>query len=282
MAQIVRHEAHDRKEHNQDHGQREQIFHHEVWPERQRVFLRVFLTGATDLDTCGVVVAGGVERPDVDDHQTGNHEGQQIVQAEEAVQRGVINRRPAQQKRLQAFPDERDRTEQTGDNRCTPERHLTPRQNIAHKAGCHHQKIDQHADDPGDFTWRFIRPVVQAAEDVRVDRNKEQRGTIHVHVAQHIAAVHVTHNVLDACKRRINVRRVMHRQNDAGHDLQRQTERQNNAPDPHPVQVLRCRDHQSVIQQPNNGKTAMKPLLPVCFRLVMVVRNSSHSRSPLT
>ena len=41
-------------------------------------------------------------------------------------------------------------------------------------------------------------------------------------VAQHMAAVHVAHDVLDRGKRHIDMRCVVHTKNDAGHDLQRQ------------------------------------------------------------
>ena len=59
-----------------------------------------------------------------------------------------------------------------------------------------------------------------------------------VEVTDHMAAVHVAHDVLDRGKRHIDVWRVVHHKDDACDDLQRQCERQDNAPNPHPVQVL--------------------------------------------
>jgi len=74
-----------------------------------------------------------VERPDVDIHQNRQSQGQQIVQAEEAVSVALsTHAKPAQQKRLQAFPMN-DRTEADAVITLHPERHLTPRRNIAHK-----------------------------------------------------------------------------------------------------------------------------------------------------
>ena len=45
-------------------------------------------------------------------------------------------------------------------------------------------------------------------------------------VAQHVAAVHVAHDVLDAGKGQIHMRRVVHHQHDAGDDLQGKAEGQ--------------------------------------------------------
>ena len=249
VAKIVWHEADDRKEDNQDHGQREKVFHHKVWPEGQCVFLCFFFRTATNLNTGWVVVASRVERPDVHDNQTRNYKREQVVKAEETVQCCVINRWPPQKQGLDRFADERHSAEQAGDNSRTPEGHLAPWQNVAHERRTHHQQIDQHADDPRDLAWCLIGTVVQAAEDVSIYSDKEQRSAVCVHITQHIAAIHVTHDVFNRGKRLIDMRCIVHCQNDA--------------PDPHPVQVLGCRDHQCVIQQPNNRQAAVQPLFTV-------------------
>mmetsp|Transcript_22443 Transcript_22443/g.36201 ORF Transcript_22443/g.36201 Transcript_22443/m.36201 type:complete len:320 (+) Transcript_22443:2069-3028(+) len=116
-----------------------------------------------------------------------------------------------------------------------------------------------------------------------VDRNKEQRCAVLVQIPQHMAAIHVAHDVLNRREREVHMGRVVHHQNDAGDDLQRQTERQNDAPDPHPVQVFRRGDHQGVVHQPNDGQPLGKALFPGRLGFIMVVRNSRHRRfSPLT
>ena len=112
VAQIVRHEADNGPEHDQDHGQREQVLDHEIRPERQRVFLRLVLGTTTHFNTCRVVVASGVEGPDMHDNQCRDDERQQVMQREEAVQRGVVHSGPAQQPGLQRVTNKRDRTEQ--------------------------------------------------------------------------------------------------------------------------------------------------------------------------
>ena len=64
-----------------------------------------------------------------------NHERQQIVQREEAVERGVIGRKTAQQPGLDRLADERDSGKQVGDDGCRPETHLSPRQHVAEEGG---------------------------------------------------------------------------------------------------------------------------------------------------
>ncbi|MPL88445.1 hypothetical protein SDC9_34468 [bioreactor metagenome] len=281
VAEVVRHEADDGEEDGDDQGQREQVLDHEIRPEGQGVLLRVFLRGATHFDARRVVVAGGVEGPDMDDHQPGDDEGQQVVQREEAVQRRVVDGRPAQQPGLDRRPDARDRAEEAGDDGGAPERHLAPGQHVAHEGGAHHQQVDDHADDPRHFARGLVRAVVEAAEDVDVDGEEEQRGAVRVHVADRIAAVHVAHDVLDRGEGQRDVGGVVHHQHHAGADLQHQAEGEHDAPDPPPVQVLRRRDHDRVIDQRHDGQTLVQPLLDARLGLVMVVRNSSHVPVPL-
>ena len=60
------------------------------------------------------------------------------MQAEEPVQCRIIDRRAAKQQCLDGFSDKRDGAEQTCNDGCAPERHLAPRQNIAHERRAHH------------------------------------------------------------------------------------------------------------------------------------------------
>jgi hypothetical protein len=111
---------------------------------------------------------------------------------------------------------------------------------------------------------------------VDIDGRKEQHRAVLVQVAQHETAIHVAHDVLDAGEGQICIRRIVHDQHDAGDDLQDQTEHQDDAPDPHPVQVLGGRDHDRVIDQTDDGQTTINPLLGTSRRRVMVVRNTGH------
>ncbi len=169
------------------------------------------------------------------DHKAKDDERQEVVQREEAVQRRLTHRGRAQKPGLNAFADERDRAEEAGDHSRAVERHLTPRQNVTHEGRCHHQKIDQHANDPCHFARGLVRTVVEAAEDVCIDSNEEERCAIHMQIADYVAAIHVAHDVLDRGKRHVHMRRVVHHQHDAGDDLHHQTEYKNDTPDPHPI-----------------------------------------------
>ena len=197
VAQIVRHEADDGEEHRQDHRKGEKVLDDEVGPKRHGVTLGLFLGPAAHFDPGRVVVAGGVEGPDVDGDQCRDHERQQVVQREEAVQRGIVHRRAAQKPGLDRFADARDRAEEAGDDRGTPEGHLAPGQNITHEGGAHHQQEDDHPDDPGHLARGLVAAVVEAAENVQVDRKEEQRRAVLVQVADEVATVHVAHDVLD-------------------------------------------------------------------------------------
>ena len=177
VTQIVGHEADNREEDHQNQRQCEQVLHHEVGPEGQGVLLRVFLGGAAHLNPGRVVVAGRVKGPDMHGYQRRDHKGQQVVQREEAVQRGIVHGRSAQQPSLKRVADEGNGTEQTGNHRCTPEGHLTPWQNIAHEGCRHHQQIDEHADDPGDLARCLVAAVVEPPENVQVDG--KQRTAMH-------------------------------------------------------------------------------------------------------
>ena len=174
VAKVVRHEADDGEEHHQHDGHREQVLDDEVGPEGQRVLLGLGLRAAPHFHACRVVVARGVESPDVNGDQRRDHEGQQVVQREEAVQRGVIHGRSAQKPRLDRFPDAWDRAEEAGDDRGAPEGHLPPGQDVAHEGGPHHAEVDDHADDPGHLARGLVGAVEETAEDVDIDGKEEE------------------------------------------------------------------------------------------------------------
>ena len=219
------------------------------------------LRGAPHFHAGRVVVARGVEGPDVNRDEGRDHEREQIMQREEPVEGRVVHRGSTQEPGLQALADPGDRAEETGDHRGTPEGHLAPGQHVAHEGGRHHQQEDQHADDPRDLARRLVGAVIETAEDVQIDRDEEQRRPVGVHVPEGPAAVHVAHDVLDRAERHVDMRRVMHREDDAGDDLQHEAERQHDAPDPHPVQVAGGRDRQGRVHQADDRQAFLDPFL---------------------
>ena len=91
IAEEVRRVEHEDRE--QDHEQRqiERVLHRVIGMEGHRV-LR-----ALHVDAERIVVARHMQRPDVQPDHARDDEGQQIVQREEAVQRGVADREIAPQ-----------------------------------------------------------------------------------------------------------------------------------------------------------------------------------------
>ncbi len=77
----------------------------------------------------------------------------------------------------------------------------------------------------------------------------------------------------------VDVRHVVHRQHDAGDDLDAQAQRQDAAEGPPVVQVLRRRevDH-AVIAKPHDRQARVEPLLEAGLRLVGGV--SAHRTRP--
>ncbi len=102
-----------------------------------------------------------------------NHEWQQVVQREEAVERRIVDRKTTKQQFLYAGADKRNGREEPGDNGCTPEAHLAPWQNIAHEGCCHHQEEDDHTQNPQHFARLLVGAVIHAAENMDIDGNEE-------------------------------------------------------------------------------------------------------------
>ena len=211
-----------------------------------------------------------MQRPDVQHHHAGDHERQQIVQREEAVQRRIADRVAAPQQGHDAVADIGNGREQVGDDGGAPEAHLAPRQHVTHEARRHHQEVDDDAEDPQHFARLLVRPVIKAAEHVDVDGEKEHRRAAGVHVAQQPAVVHVAHDAFDRLEGQIGIRRVVHRQDHAGDDLHPQHQREDGAEGPPVVQVARRRiGHERGMHETENRETPFNPLQGGIGRLVV-------------
>ncbi len=198
------------------------------------------------VDADRVVVARHVQRPDVQRDDAGDHERQQVVQREEAVERRVVDREAAAQQLRSGVADDRDGREDVGDHGRAPEAHLAPGQHVAHEGGRHHQQEDEHAEDPEDLARRLVGAEIQAAEDVDVDGDEEHRGADGVDVAWIMRPPLTSRRMCSTeSKAMRDVRRVVHGQDDAGDDLDHQASRQDGAEGPPVVEVLRRRDSPS-------------------------------------
>jgi hypothetical protein len=112
---------------------------------------------------------------------------------------------------------------------------------------------------------------------VDVDGEEEHRGAVGVQVAQQPTEVDVAHDRFDRLEGEIDMRRVVHRQHDAGDDLHPEHEREDAAEGPPIVQVARRRIgdergmHQAADRQP-----LLEPLQNAIGRLVG--RVSAHDQ----
>ena len=89
VAEIVRHVEDEVGEEDQEDDHREGVL--------DRAYGVKGTVSALDFTSMpvGLLLPGDVQRPDVQDHDAGDHERQQVVQREEAVQRRVVDREAA-------------------------------------------------------------------------------------------------------------------------------------------------------------------------------------------
>ncbi|MHC2430215.1 hypothetical protein ACVIST_006960 [Bradyrhizobium elkanii] len=269
VAEIVRHVEDEPGEEDQEAGHAEHVLDRRIRRERNGVFLGL------GLDAGRVVLTRDVQRPDVQHDHAGDHERQQVVQREEAVQRRVADRIAAPQQGHDALAEIGHGREQIGDDGGAPEAHLAPWQHVAHEARRHHQEVDDDAEDPQHLARLLVRPVIKAAEHMDVDGEEEHRRAAGMHVAQQPAVIDVADDQLDRLEGEVGVRRVVHRQDHAGQDLQRQHHRQDGAEGPPVVQVARRRiGHERGVDQAEDRKAPFDPLQGGVARLE--IRWSAH------
>jgi hypothetical protein len=90
----------------------------------------------------------------------------------------IVDREAAEQQLLDPVADQRDRGEEAGDDGRAPEAHLAPGQHIAHEARRHHQEVDDAAENPEQLARCLVGAVIQAAENMDVDRDEEERRAV--------------------------------------------------------------------------------------------------------
>ena len=213
VAEIVRHVKDEPCKEQHEAGDAEHVLDGRVGRKRHRVLFGL------RLDPGRIVLARDVQRPDVQHNHARDHERQQVMQREEAVQRRIADRIAAPQQRHDAVANIGHGREQVGDDGGAPEAHLAPRQHVPHEAGRHHQQIDDDTEDPEHLARLLIRPVIKAAEHVDVDGEEEHRRAGGMDVAEQPAEIDVADDQFDRSEGEIGMRRVVHRQDHAGQDL---------------------------------------------------------------
>ena len=272
MAEIVRDVEHEPGKDDAEQADEEGVLDGRIGRERDGVLLGL------RLDAGRVVLPDHVQRPDVQHDHAGDDERQQVVQRIEAVQRRIADRVTAPQPGDDGVADHRDRREQVGDDGRRPEAHLPPRQHVAHEAGHHHQQEQDDAEDPQHLARLLVGAVIHAARDVGVDGDEEERGAVGMQVAQEPTVIHVAHDRFDGIEGIVDMRRVVHRQDDAGDDLHPEHEGENAAERPPIVQIARYRiDDERGMDQAGDRQPALQPLHEGALR--RIGRLSAHGRT---
>ncbi len=200
----------------------------------------VALGALLDFDAIGIVRTDLVQRDDVGRHEAEQHERQgDHVEGEETIQRRIADRIVTADPHSELRPDERHGGEQVDDHLRTPEAHLPPRQQVAKEGLGHEREVDQAAEDPYQFARLAVAAVHEPAAHVQVDHHKEHRGAGGVHVADDPTVVDIAHDELDRTERVIRVRLVVHREEDAGDDLDHQHQHGERAEVIPEVEILR-------------------------------------------
>ena len=250
IAQQVRRVEDDAPEDQEEHHEAEEVLDGVVGMEGDLVLLG-------DVDADRVVRAEPVQRQNVQEDDGEDHEGQEVVQREEAVERRVADREAAPQPGDDAVADERDGRKEVGDDGGPPEAHLAPGQHVAHEGGGHHQQHDDDADHPQQLARGLVGAVVKPAEHVDVDDDEEEGRAVGVSVAEQPTVVDVPHDVLDAAERHLVVRHIMHREHDTGGDLQHQHDAGERAEIPPVVEISRCRIGDELVIAPADDRQAV-------------------------
>src|SRR5690606_3469545 len=203
MSQEVRDVEDEVREYQEEHDHGQRVLDGRVRREGDGVGLLL------DFNAGRVGLAGHVQGPDVQDNNACDHEGQQIVQREEAVERRVVDSEAAQQKLLDPLTHHRNSGEEASDHGCTPEAHLAPRENVTHESGRHHEEVDHAAKDPEHFARSLVGAVIEATHDVDIDGDEEERCTVGVHVADQPTRVDVAHDLFNGVEGDLGVSRIV-------------------------------------------------------------------------
>ena len=203
----------------------------------QRNALVVFFR--LDLHTIGVVGAHFVQGNDVSRHESHQHQGHSDhVKAKEAVEGRVSDHIVTTDQESQIRANQGHCRKEIHNHLCAPIGHLSPRQQVAHEGLGHQTQKDRATKDPHELARLAIRAVDEAAKHVQIHHHKKRRSARGVHVANEPAPRHVAHDVFNRGKGVGGVRLVVHREKDAGDNLQHQHQQGKRAKEVPKIEVL--------------------------------------------
>ncbi len=160
-------------------------------------------------------------------------------------------------------PDERCALGDVDRDDGRPIRALVPRKQISRQAEREHEEQQHDAGRPRNFSRALVRAEKQHAQQMQHGEDHDEAGAEEMKPAQHAAELQLRHDETQALVRVCRHRHVVHRQRDAGDELQRQEEQQHAAEREKPVHVAR---HRLVENAPQAGSISSAIVEPVAER----------------
>lgn len=165
----------------------------------------------------------------------------QIVKTIESIQGRIIYAKSTPEPPYNAGSNNRQRTCQTCNNSSSPQTHLTPGEYISNKSCLNHNLQNNNPNQPYKFTRLCITSIIQTSKQMHVNNNKKKRCTICMQISQQPTVRNITHQMLNAMKRQINVCSIMHCLKNTGLNLQYLTQTCLNPPIVISIQIRRSR-----------------------------------------
>jgi hypothetical protein len=162
------------------------------------------------------------------------------MQAKKAIQGRVIYAEASPLPAYDCGTHNGQSTSLAGNYGSPPQGHLTPGQHITNKCGNNHYLQNNNTNQPYKFARLCITGIVQPTEKMHVHNNKEQAPSVCVQITQSPSIRHVTHLVLYAVKSHINVRCIMHSEENSGCNLEYKGQSSQSTPIVISIQIRGC------------------------------------------
>ena len=160
-----------------------------------------------------IVRADLEQRQQVEHDQPDNDKRQQEVNDEKALNRHIGHAITAEQPGAHILANKGNDGEEIGNHLRPTNRHVRVHNGIAHKGCAHHQHIDDEADPPHKLSRRFVRAIIEPAQNMEINHDEEEAGPHHVDFLHDVIAWHI---ILAFADRPIGIARIQrHGQKDA-------------------------------------------------------------------
>lgn len=228
-------EEHEHRIADEEVNEAKQVFQTEVGAEGDSAGARV------DSERVGGAIL--MEGSNVEDGQSGNDKGKQVVKAVAAVERRIVNGETAPDETEELLSDERNDGDKIGDDGESPERHLSVGEYVANEGGNNHDQENEDATNPDEFAGLVGAGIVQSTEYVKVNNDEKQGGAVGMAVSKNHARRHILHDTHNGIKSHVGMTDVVHGEEDTGDDLTDKHDTGQGAKIVRVAQILRCTVH---------------------------------------